>query len=402
MYRLPVLTAERLFLSNTLLRRALMNGGWVPLSVRLVVDLEFSAFQLLLMGVAIESAILLGEVPTGVVADVFSRKWSVVLGAFFLSLAQFCSGLVDQWELYLVTQFVWGIGWTFISGAEIAWVTDEVGRPGDVERLLLRVGRLQLVAIVIGTLCFGLLSLVAPLTWCVMIAGGIGFAWTAFLAVAMPETGFERATENHLSAFTTTLRTGAAFTWAHRGLRALGGALIVGGIAAEAIDRLDLRRLEDLGLSSEISPVLVFGAVVVAKSLLGAALLWRYEHRVVGQSVVPGFAMLMALIAVAAMALAHVPVLAIAAVLLVVQGGLLDMTAPLINTWANALAPDDARATVHSFIGQARSIGEIVGGVGLGLVASVATLPTAWTVAAVLFFASAVIANSARRHWTVA
>ena len=379
-----------------------MNGGWVPLSVRLVVDLEFSAFQLLLMGVAIESAILLGEVPTGVVADVFSRKWSVVFGAFFLSLAQFCSGLVDQWELYLVTQFVWGIGWTFISGAEIAWVTDEVGRPDDVERLLLRVGRLQLVAIVVGTLCFGLLSLLVPLTVCVMIAGAIGFAWTAFLAVAMPETGFERASENRLAEFTRTLRIGASFTWAHRGLRALGIALIVGGMAAEAIDRLDLRRLEDLGLSSEISPVLVFGGVVVAKSLLGAALLWRYEHRFVGASVVPGFAILMGLIAIAALALAHIPVLAVAAAVLVIQGGMLDMTNPLMNTWANALAPDEARATVHSFIGQARSIGEILGGVLLGLVASFATLPTAWTVAAVLFGGSALVANSARRHWTAA
>ncbi len=78
-----MLSPEQIFVSNGLVRRALMNAAWVPLSVRLVVDLEFNATQLLLMGTAIELSILLWEVPTGVVADVFSRKWSVVLGAFF-------------------------------------------------------------------------------------------------------------------------------------------------------------------------------------------------------------------------------------------------------------------------------------------------------------------------------
>jgi len=391
--------APNLFLANGILRKFLMSGGWLPLSVRLVVDLDFTATELLLMGTAIEAAILLGEVPTGVVADVFSRKWSVVAGAFFLSAAQFASGLVGEWKLYLVTQFVWGIGWTFISGAEIAWVTDEVGTAEDVEPLLLRRGRLEFAAVFAGIVVFGLLSFVVALGTAVMIAGGVGMLWAIFLAFAMPETGFQRSRENHWSTFTQTLRSGARFTWRVRGLRILGVALVAGGMAAEALDRLDLRRLEDLGLSDAISPVLVFAIVMAMKSLLGGLLLWRYEERFTGYRVVTGLSTLIALGGLLAALLAHVPVLPFAVVALVVQGGLLDMTDPLIGTWTNALAPAGARATVHSFIGQTRALGEILGGVVLGYVAYVFTLPIAWTVAAGLFLFAAAIVRTAQHDW---
>ncbi len=389
---------QRLFLANGILRKAIMAGGWLPLALRLVVELEFSALQLLLMGTAIELAILLGEVPTGVVADVFSRKWSVIIGGLLLHTAQLASGFADEWVLYLGTQFLWGFGWTFISGAEIAWVTDEVGTSDDVEPLLLRRGRLEFVATIVGLVFFGLLSQVVSLGTAVMVAGAMGLVWNLLLASMMRETGFQRSNEEHWSTFVSTMRLGARFTWQTKGLRILGIALIAGGMAAEAMDRLDVRRLQDLGLSTDASPTLVFGIVMTAQSLIAGIALWRFEQRFAGRRVVTAFATLLGLVGLASLALAHIPVLALAAVLLIAQGGMLDLTQPLIGTWANALAPDGARATVHSFIGQTRAFGEIIGGVTLGAVAEVFTLPTAWTVGAGLFLFAAAICWSARPH----
>ncbi len=389
---------QRIFLANGILRRALMTGGWLPLSIRIVVELDFSATQLLLMGTAIEAAILLVEVPTGVVADVFSRKWSVIIGGLLLGVAQFASGIVDQWVLFLVTQFVWGVGWTFLSGAEIAWVTDEVGSTTDVEPLLLRRGRLQLVATSIGIVVFGLLSFVS-VAGAVMLAGGIGIIWNLWLMVAMSEHGFARSTENHWSTFVATMKQGAAFTWATRGLRVLGIALVAAGMAAEAIDRLGLRRLVDIGLSGETSPIAVLAVVMFAQSAIAALLLWRFEQRVAGRLVVAAFAALFGSVAVFTLALAGVPALVFSIVALIAVGALLDLSEPLIDTWTNALAPDDARATVHSFIGQTRALGEVLGGVVLGAVAGVFTLPTAWAVAGGLFGFAALVSWSGRRHW---
>lgn len=392
-------SAPQLFLANGILRKFFMSGGWLPLSVRLAVDLEFTAFQLLLMGTAIELGVLLGEVPTGVVADVFSRKWSVVAGAAFLAGAQLASGLVADWHSYLITQFVWGFGWTFITGAEIAWVTDEIGSAEEAEPLLLRRGRYEFAAIGAGIVFFGVLSFLLPLATTVIIAGALGLVWSAFLAWAMQETGFVPSRANHWSAFRAILIEGARFTWATRGLRVLGVVLVVGGMAAEAMDRLDVRRLEDLGLSEGASPILVVGAVIATRSVLAWLVYRFFEDRFAGRRVVSAFSLLLAFVAVCALLLAHTPILAVAAVLLVLQGGLLDMTNPLIKTWTNALAPSSARATVHSFIGQARAVGEILGGVLLGITASVSTLPIAWTVAAGLFLLAATHARSALASW---
>jgi len=391
---------ERLFLANGLLRKALTAGGWLPLSLILVVDLNFSPLQLLLMGTAIELGVLLGEVPTGVMADVFSRKWSVVLGGAFISSAQLASGIVDQWELYLVTQFVWGIGWTFISGAEIAWVTDETGSAADVEPLLLRRGRLNFVAIMAGLLVFAVASQVVDRRTVVIAAGTLGLTWAAGLAVVMSETGFTPSREQHWQSFRTKLVLGATFTWHHRSLRALGIGLLVGGMAAEAMDRLDSRRLEDLGLSADTNPTLVLAMVMMGQAALGWFLLWRFESRVVGRRVVDGFAAALLVVGFLAIMLAHTPILIVAAIGIMVQGGLLDVTEPLIGTWTNALAPSDARATVHSFIGQTLALGEIAGGVLLGTVAAIFTLPTAWTVAGGLFVLAAGVMWSGRPHWS--
>ncbi len=391
--------AARLFLMNGVVRKGLMTGGWLALAVRLAVDLDLSATQLLLLGTSMEVATLVGEIPTGVLADVFSRKWSVVIGSALIFAAQFASGIVDEWVLYLLTQFVWGIGWTFISGAEIAWVTDEVGSADAAEPLLLTRGRLEFAATIVGIVCFGALALVIPRGASVMVAGGLGMVWTLYLATAMREAGLRRASTNRRADFVRTVRLGARFTWSHKGLRVLGIALILMGMAAEGLDRLDVRRLEDLGMSERVSPTLVFGAVMIGKSVLGGLVLWRFQNKFEGRNVVSGFSTVLVLVAIGTLLLAHVPVLAFAVILLVAQGGLLNMTEPLIDTWANALATPDARATVHSFIGQTRSLGEIAGGLSLGALAALYTLPVAWTVAAGLFVAAASIALTARRYW---
>ena len=47
---------------------------WVVMSVYLVSELHLSPLQLVLMGTGMEAAIFVSEVPTGVVADTYSRR----------------------------------------------------------------------------------------------------------------------------------------------------------------------------------------------------------------------------------------------------------------------------------------------------------------------------------------
>src|SRR5207245_49589 len=53
---------------------------WVVMAVYLVQELHFSPLQLVLMGTVMEAAVFLCEIPTGVVADTYSRRLSLIVG----------------------------------------------------------------------------------------------------------------------------------------------------------------------------------------------------------------------------------------------------------------------------------------------------------------------------------
>ena len=89
---------------------------------------ELDPLQLVLVGTTLETSVLLFEVPTGVVADVYNRRLSVIVGTVLMGIGFVLEGLVPAFGVILAAQVVWGFGWTFISGARSAWIPDEVGQ----------------------------------------------------------------------------------------------------------------------------------------------------------------------------------------------------------------------------------------------------------------------------------
>ena len=75
-----------------------------------------------------EAAVFLFEIPTGVVADTYSRRLSLIIGYLGMGAAWLLVGVVSEpWAVIVLWAF-WGISYTFTSGAYQAWITDEVGR----------------------------------------------------------------------------------------------------------------------------------------------------------------------------------------------------------------------------------------------------------------------------------
>ena len=83
--------------------------------------------QLILIGTALELTVFLFEVPTGVVADVFSRRRSILIGVVLVGAGFVLEGLVPVFGFMVFAQVVWGVGTTFRSGATEAWISDEAG-----------------------------------------------------------------------------------------------------------------------------------------------------------------------------------------------------------------------------------------------------------------------------------
>src|SRR5439155_4556907 len=97
------------------------------MSLYLVSVLHLSPLQLVLMGTAMEGTIFLCEIPTGVVADLYSRRLSLTIGFVGMGAASLLLGVVSSALAVIALWAVWGLAYTFTSGAYQAWITDEVG-----------------------------------------------------------------------------------------------------------------------------------------------------------------------------------------------------------------------------------------------------------------------------------
>jgi DHA3 family tetracycline resistance protein-like MFS transporter len=350
---------------------------WVVMAVYLVQELHLSPLQLVLMGTAMEAAVFVFEIPTGVVADTYSRRLSLVIGYVGMGLAWLAVGLVSAPWLIIALWGAWGLAYTFTSGAEQAWLADEVGAD-KVGPIFLRGARWGQAGAVVGLLiqvAVGTQSLRAG-----VILGGV-FTVLAGIgcAVFMPETAFRRRPRHERASALVEMRTtaarGARFAWAAPVIMLLVGVELFMGGSAEAFDRLkEAHFLRDVGLPAvgSLDPVIWFGIFWLVGMLLNIAAIGSLIKSVErgGRQTVAYF-----LFGFTAIELVAMLVFALTGSTWVAIAGLLgvffcrNMQGPLYDTWLNEQITDSSvRATVISLTGQANAVGQAGGGPVLGAI----------------------------------
>lgn len=380
-----------------------LRAYWLLFFVRVAIDLDFSPLELVLLGTAKEVAVLTMEVPTGIVADLYSRKWSVVIAFAITGASVVGAGLLDSFGLLMATSALWGLGLTFRSGAEVAWLTGEVGTTMEAERIVLQRSSIEMIAVVGGVAVATALS-VATSNGTALAVFGVGLLLSGVaLAGAMPERGFVPVSGSRRAALATIFSDGVQAARRVSPLRILVIATVFAGFASEAVDRLYVRRLDDIGLADWFDDEVVVVAVVVVSQSLVAWLALRAARRTISarrrhEVLAVVLAALLAATAVGVALLALVDVLVVAAAGLVLAGAMRAATEPVKAAWANEHAPPASRATVQSFVGQAHSLGEIVGGVTLGVVATLVGVPAALTISALTYLLSATVIARFRRR----
>src|SRR3954469_12600319 len=132
------------------MRAVLHRGYWLVASLYLVLDAHLSPVQLVFLGTAQGIIALVAELPTGVVADTVSRKWALVIGHALIGSSMVVTGLVTAFPALVATQMIWGVGWNFVSGADVAWITDELDRPDRIAGVLTARARWEQIGAVVG------------------------------------------------------------------------------------------------------------------------------------------------------------------------------------------------------------------------------------------------------------
>jgi len=348
---------------------------------------RLNPLQLVLVGTVLELTCFLFEVPTGVVADAYSRKLSVVIGMALIGLGFMLEGLFPRFELILLAQVVWGVGATFTSGATEAWITDEIGEE-KAGRAFLRGSQVGQACTLVGIIA-GMMLANIRLNLPIVLGGGLFVALGLVLWLIMPENGFRPTPtkdRNSWQRMAHTFRGGLAMM---RVRPALITILIIGsiyGAFSEGLDRLWTPHLLNFALPTldGLQPIVWFGVVRVAGMLLaiGATEVARRRvdtnsHAMVARVLSINNALLIACVVVFGLA-GHWGV-AFAAFMATMP--LRWVRNPLYTAWVNQRLDPQVRATVISMSSQADALGQMVGGPILGAIATGASLRAALVVA---------------------
>jgi MFS family permease len=358
----------------------LHRGYWLVASLYLVLDTDLSAFQLVFLGTAQGIIALLFEVPAGVMADTISRKWSLVIFHILVGASMVITGLVTAFPALVATQMVWGLGWTFASGADVAWVTDELDRPDRIAGVLAAQARWGQVGAASGMVGFGLLAWATDRSTSMVVAGVAMLVLGLYVAVRFTEHGFTPTRARRWRQSAAILRRGVVLARRDREiLLVLAATFLING-AAEAYGRLYPKRLVELGFPTQPDPIVWFTGLGVVAFTVGALALRIVEARIEGAGVARrAYAAACFMGAIGLVVLAYAPdaIIGSAGVLLV-SGLALTVSRAVGVIWVNRRATSDVRATVQSFLAQVEYVGEILCGIALGALAQATTLTIAF------------------------
>jgi MFS transporter, DHA3 family, tetracycline resistance protein len=383
------------------------HAATTVMAVYYVQEVGLNPLELVLLGTVFEATIFLFEIPTGVIADTYSRRASVILGLALEGVSAIAIGLTESYAALIAASMLWGVAATCLSGAYEAWITDEVGVE-RVGRVFLRNAQWAYAGAIVGAL-LGVGVALLDLGLALVVGGAITLATAVVLVFVMPEHGFVRKpASERLGAWRdikTTAAAGGRLIRAERLLLVIMAIAFFIGAASEGVDRLwEAHLIRDVGLPElfGLDPVVWFGLINAAGLLAGivitSLLIPRFEHAD-NASLARALMLLTAIVSASVVVFGVATGFAVALVAYMLARLARRITEPLYLTWLNRNIEDSSvRATVTSMVNQSNAFGEIAGGPGVGAVGTVVSIRAALVVAGFLLAPAVALYGRAVRH----
>ncbi|SHJ11858.1 MFS transporter, DHA3 family, tetracycline resistance protein [Clostridium cavendishii DSM 21758] len=338
---------------------------------------HLNPLQLILVGTTLEAACFIFEIPTGIVADVYSRKLSIIIGVVLTGAGFILEGAISSFVFVLVAQIVWGLGSTFISGAVEAWIAEEE-KAKDLDEIYIKGAQIGQIGSVIGIVLSTLIanfSVRLP----IIVSGVLFIIFALFLVLYMPENNFKPSAPEDLNTFKKmgyTFKSGLKFIKSKSIIMILLSVTLFYGLSSEGYDRLsNAHFLQDTTLPKlgNLKPVTWFGIFGIAGMILSTIVMHFMAKRLKDDDKNQNGKLLLCI---------NIFYIAFMFIFAITKNFSLMLTAylatntfrtinePIFSAWLNGHIDDKARATILSINGQINALGQILGGPIIGVIAT--------------------------------
>ncbi len=327
-----------------------------------------SPLQLVLVGTLMEAVCFVAQVPTGVIADRYSRRLSVIVGYLLMGAGLLVWGLLPTYAAILVANVIWAVGAVCVDGAEEAWAADEID-PDVVTRAFIRGGQFAQAGALLGIVAAVALTAITPAL--PIVAGAVlTLGLGVLLTVVMTENRWTPAPVGSWRSMHRQVADGARQVRHSAILAAIVAGTLFAGMSSEGFDRLSQPFL--LPYVGRWPVEYVFGAlaaVAALGSIVVTGLAGRWIDVVRPQRVGRVLAVVQAGTAAGMIGLGLTGRWWAAVGLYLGVRLLRDTAGPILNVWLVSATAPDSRATVFSIVSQADALGQVAGGPPAGVVA---------------------------------
>jgi DHA3 family tetracycline resistance protein-like MFS transporter len=339
---------------------------------------NMNAFQLVMVGTVLEIADLIFEIPTGLIADFKGRKFSLIIGVIVTGISFIVEGAFPIFLIILVSQVVWSVGYTLTSGADSAWIADEIGE-NKVELVFIKgaqIGQiLTLVGIFAGT-ALATIKISLPI-----IAGGVLFIFLGlYLFFYMPETNFrpiEHEESNSFKKMFYCFKMSINIIAKSKVLLIIIGIAAFEGLYSEGFDRLwtmhFLKNIKfpNIGMS-QIMWFSVINSVAMILSIIIMEVIQRKFKKEGKVTMVWVLSIISFIIMTSIMVFAISGNFVLAFLSYCTCRIARNAHEPIYAAWINQnINEPELRATILSTKGQVSAAGQIVGGPVVGAIATI-------------------------------
>jgi MFS family permease len=381
---------QRVYLLLTLLSTLAASFIW-GINTLFLLDAGLNNAEAFAVNAFFTAGMVIFEVPTGVVADMWGRRTSYLLGAATLLVSTLVYLVMWQTHAPLwgwaISSILIGLGFTFFSGATEAWLVDALAATGRKENLESVLARGQVVgggAMLTGSLAGGFTAQATNLGMPYIIRAVLLGLTLISAFVWMKDTGFTPdRSKGTLAKIKGLLRDSVDYGWHNPPVRWLMlAAFFAGGVDVFGFYALQPYLLELYGDSGAFGIAGLSAAIVAATQMTAGLLVPRLRRLFPRRTDTLILASLTATGSVAL--LGWTSSFAVALVLVVIWGLCFSIVMPIRQAYINGIIPSQQRATLLSFDSMMGSAGGVVAQPALGRVADVAGYPQAYLVGAAL------------------